>query len=163
VEIFLTISHIIGTALGVGSATLAEIFFLKSARDGVIDPQEGSTLKTIYTVLRVGMVILVLSGFGFLVLYRLTGQAELIYQPKLWAKLTIILILLLGVIGWRARKVPALLDSAVSLTSWYAALVLGIWRSAEAGYATIMLSYVAAVVLVLIILHGVRKTLGIKL
>lgn len=162
-QTFLAISHIIGTVLGVGGATFAEIFYLKSAKDGVIDPQENVTLKTIFYVLRVGMVILVLSGFGFLILYRLTGQTELLYSPKLWAKLTIILILLFGVIAWQAKKVPMWLGSAVSLTSWYAALVLGVWRGVEASYFTIMVAYLFAVVFVIALLSIIRKSLGIKI
>ena len=162
-QTFLTIAHIIGTALGVGGATFAEIFYLKSARDGESDPFQSSALKTIFFVLRIGMVILVLSGFGFLILYRLSGQTELLYHPKLWAKLTIILVLLFGVIAWQARKAPLRWGSAVSLTSWYAALILGAWRGLEASYLTIMTVYLLAIVFAAAALGIIRKLLGIKI
>ncbi len=158
--IFLTAGHIIGTALGVGGATLAEIFYLKSSRDGVVDAAEASFLKTTYRVLRVGMLLLVLSGFGYLLLARIAGTTEALYSPKLWAKLTIILILLAGVLLWQAKKVPMWLGSPVSLVSWYAALILGIWRGLAAPYLTIMVWYAAAIVVVGVILHFIRKALA---
>lgn len=159
----MTISHIIGTVLGVGGATFAEIFYLKSAKDGQIEAYESSTLKTIFYVLRIGLIILVLSGFGYLILARLTGNTELLYEPKLWAKLTIIIVLLFGVIAWQAKKVPIWLGSSGSLTSWYAALILGAWRGLEASYFSIMIVYLLAVLFVAAALSIIRKSLGIKL
>jgi hypothetical protein len=162
-QVFLTISHLIGTVLGVGGATFAEIFYLKAAKDGQINIHESSTLKTIYYVLRIGMIILILSGFGYLIFYRLTGQTHLLYNPTLWAKLTIILVLLFGVVAWQAKKIPMWLGSAVSLTSWYAALVLGAWRGLEASYLTIIIAYFFAIVLAVVALAFIRKLLGIEI
>lgn len=158
-QTLLTILHVVGTALGVGGATFAEIFYVKAMRDGVIDPRESEFLQITYRVLRIGMVLLVLSGFGFLLLYRITDQTELLYNPKLWAKLTIILILLFSVIAWHAKKIPFWLGSAGSLTSWYAALVLGIWRTLEASYGGIIITYFAVTVLIALHLSLLRKVL----
>lgn len=159
----LTLLHIVGVALGVGGATFAEIFFLKSIRDGEVDPIESSFMKVTYRVLRYGTLLLVISGFGFLLWYRFTNQMSLLYEDKLWAKLTIIIILLMGAIGWETRKVPFWLGSTVSFTSWYAALVLGAWRGLDASYFTIMVGYIVAVGLVALILKVIRKKLGIQL
>lgn len=163
IKIFLTIVHIIGVALGTGGATFAEIFFLKSIRDGVIDPVEGSFMKLTYRILRIGLLLLVISGFGYLLLYRFMDQPELLYRAKLWAKLTITIILSLTVIGWEMRKVPVWLGSAISLTSWYAALIIGAWRGLSAPYLVIMGGYVIALVIVTGGLKLIRKSLGISL
>lgn len=163
IKIILTTLHIIGVALGVGGATFAEIFFLKSMRDGKIDPIEGSFMKVTYRILRLGLLLLVISGFGFLVWYRLTDQIPLLYQTKVWAKLTIIIILCLAVIGWEMRKVPLWLGSAISLTSWYAALIIGAWRGLDAPYLVIMAVYLLALVIVAGMLKLIRKSLGIPL
>jgi len=158
----LKIVHLIGTALGVGGATYAEVFYLKAAKDSQIDPREHSTLKTIYYVLRFGMILLVLSGFGYLILYRLTGNSAALYNPRLWAKLTIVLVLLFGVVFWYVRRIPMWLGSAVSLVSWYAALVLGAWRGLQASYLSILGGYLVAIIIVAVILTWIRKILGIK-
>ncbi|MEK7086974.1 MAG: hypothetical protein AAB935_01810 [Patescibacteria group bacterium] len=159
---FLTVFHVIGTALGVGGATFAEFFYLKSVRDGAVDPMEDGVLKITFYVLRIGMIFLVLSGFGFLLFYRLTGQEASLYNPKFLAKLTIILILFLGAIFWQAKKVPLWLGGAGSLTSWYAALILGVWRGLEASYLNIMLFYFLAVLFIAFLLGILRKLAGIK-
>lgn len=153
---FLVIFHIIGAVLGVGGATFAEIFYVKAMQDGVIDPMEGAWMKVIYRVLRIGLVLAVLSGFGFLLLYRLTGEEEKLLDPKLWAKMTIIIILLVNAILLTARKIPFWLGSSLSFTSWYAALILGAWHEIPYSYLNIMIFYSLAVVLIAIILEFIR-------
>lgn len=158
-QFILTASHILGTALGLGGATFAEIFYLKSTRDGVIDATENDFLKTTYLILRIGMIILLFSGFGYLFFYRLTGQTELIYNPKLWAKLTIVAAIILNALMIQAKKISMRLGSAISLTSWYFAFILGSWRSLEAPYLLIILFYIIAVIAVAAFLEIIKKVL----
>src|SRR3989344_7973698 len=155
-------SHIVGTILGVGSATFAEIFVIKALKDGVVEPLEGDYLKTIYTVLRIGLIITVVSGFGFLFLYRIEGQEHLIYSAKLWAKLTIVAILLFNAIMLQSRKIPLLWGSAISFTSWYAAVSLGLFRNISAPYFEILAWYVLAVVAVGFVLDKIHNHFGVK-
>lgn len=162
-QTFLTIAHVIGVVLGAGGATFAEVLSLKALQDGIVDPSETELLKLTYRVLRVGLIILALSGFGYFILWRLTGNAHLIYDPRLLAKLTILVFALLGVIAWSAKKVPIWFGSAASLVSWYSMLILGIWRSLDASYITIMIAYFLAIPAGVVLLAGVRRMLGIKL
>lgn len=153
---FLTILHIIGTVLGVGGATFAEIFAQKALKDGHIDSSEGAFLKATYTAMRIGMVLLLLSGFGYFILFRLTGREELLYLPRFWAKMTITFIILFNAVLLQTRKIPFWLGSAISLTSWYAALVLGVLRGLKASYITIMVWYVVAVMFVAFVIHIIK-------
>jgi uncharacterized membrane protein len=157
----LVITHIIGTVLGVGGATFAEILYLRASRDGTIDEEEGATLKVTYFVLRVGLSLAVLSGFGFLVYYRLNGFESALLDPKLWAKMTIVAIILLNAILLSARKIPLWLGSPISLVSWYAALVLGTWREVPYSYVQIMLGYFVIVIIASTILSWIRKRIEI--
>lgn len=153
----LVITHIIGTVLGVGGATFAEILALRAGRDGVFDDEESATLKVTYFVLRTGLALAILSGFGFLVFYRLNGFESALLDPKLWAKMTIVVIILLNAILWTAHKMPFWLGSPISLVSWYAALVLGTWRDVPYSYVQIMLGYVVIVIIAGVILSYIRK------
>lgn len=155
--------HILGTILGVGGATFAEIFLIKALRDGVIEPLEGDYLKTIYTILRVGLIITVISGFGFLFLYRVTGHEELLYNPKLWAKLTIVTIILINALLLQAHKIPLRFGGAISLASWYSAMLLGIWRTTSAGYLEILGWYILAVIIVKLALDRIHKYFGVHI
>src|SRR3989338_2144896 len=152
----LILAHIIGTVLGVGGATFAEVFHVRAMRDGVITADEGATLKICYTVLRIGLAMLLISGFGFLIYYRLTGQDELLYNPKLWAKMTIVFIIPINAILFQIRKIPTWLATAISLTSWYGALILGIYRDVPYSYLQIIGIYIVAVFAVAFILRRVK-------
>ena len=101
---FLIIIHLIGTVLGVGGATFAEIFYFKAKKDGVIEPLEVDYLRTAYFVLRIGLFILIISGFGFLLFYRLIGAGEVLLNQKLWAKLGIVVILVFNAFLIQAKK-----------------------------------------------------------
>ncbi|HEY4475670.1 MAG TPA: hypothetical protein VJB92_03040 [Candidatus Paceibacterota bacterium] len=161
-DILIKLTHLLGTVLGVGGATFAEIFYLKSLRSGTINETTGDFLKTTYRILRIGMIILIISGFSYLIVNRLEGHAERLYSPRLWSKLTITAILLLGVVAWQAKKIPIWLGSAVSLTSWWAALILGAWRGLGATYLEIIVAYFLLVALMGIALSLIRKTLGVS-
>lgn len=154
--------HILGAVLGTGGATFAEIFSIKALRDGVVEPIEADYLKTVYVIIRIGLILTILSGFGFLFLYRVGGHSEFIYNVKLWAKLTVIIILTLNAILLQAHKMPFWLGGPISFVSWYTALFLGIFRKIDAGYFTIMLWYVVALIVCIVAFRSIRKALGIK-
>lgn len=153
----LIIAHIIGTVIGVGGATFAEIFIIKSLKDGVIDPVESSFLRPTYTAMRVGLFILVLSGFGLLLLNRINGFEENLYDEKFWAKMTIVLMLLFNAVLLQIRKVPLWLGSAVSITSWYSALILGAWHGLSLSFFGILIWYVVAIFIVAGILEFIKR------
>ena len=158
---FLIIVHLIGTVLGVGGATFAEIFYLKAKRDGVIEPLEVDYLKTSYLVLRIGLFILIISGFGFLLFYRLIGVGEALLNPKLWAKLLIVIILISNAFLIQIRKIPMWLGTSISFTSWYGALILGAWRTLDVSFISIIITYVIAIFIVAGILDLIKKYLKI--
>lgn len=159
-QTFLVIIHSIGAMLGVGSVTFAEIFYLKfkTFLGGQLHPTSNSFFKVIFAVERVGLALLVASGLGLLLM---DGEA-LRTDPKLWAKLTIMAVLLFDVVGWKSRKVSGLLWGAVSIASWYTTLILGVWHGLTAPYALIMLWYFAAILIIVAILNLVRNALGIR-
>ena len=159
IRTIITISHIIGTVLGAGGATFAEIFYIKSMRDGQVDPTESSFLKTTYRVIRIGLIILILSGLAYFILFRIEGRTTVLYSERMWAKIILTLIILGNAILLQARKIPFWLGSAISLTSWYAALVLGVWRSMQVPPATMIVVYGAAIMGIALILHIIRASL----
>jgi hypothetical protein len=160
---FLTLAHIIGTVLGAGGATFAEVLSLQALKDGVADPAETNLLRLVYRVLRIGLIILILSGFGYLLFYRLNGNVGILYEPRILAKLTILFFTLLAVIAWQAKMVPYWIGSAGSIVSWYALIILGAWHGLDASYLIIMTSYCIALPIVAVILMFIRKKMGIKL
>lgn len=156
---FITIGHIIGTVLGVGGATFAEVFHRRALRDGRIDDSEGSFLGLTYGMLRLGTILLVLSGFAYFLLLRFGGRGAILYEPRLWAKLIVTVVILVNALLMATRKLPVWVGGSISIVSWYAALILGVWRGLELSLVAIMAWYVGLVALVAIIFR-VWKTEG---
>ncbi len=142
---FLTVSHIVGTVLGVGGSTFAELIYRKANRDRTIDQTEAGFLRLSYGVLRIGLILLVLSGFGFFLLLRLEGHAFVLYKTNLWMKLILTVVLLINAILLQIRKLPMWLGAAVSVVAWYSALALGIWRSLKLPLEVEILFYLVIV------------------
>jgi len=153
----LIISHIVGTVLGVGGATFAEINVIRALRDGKITPEESNLMRGVYTTLRLGFFILLISGFAFLVYYRLNGLEARLYSDKLWAKLTIIGFIGINAMLLQLRRIPLLWGSAISITSWYATLVIGSFGRISYSYLTILTIYAVAVVIVFGILKKIHE------
>lgn len=158
----LKLSHIVATVLGVGGATFAEIFSIKLGRQEKIDQSQLDLMRIVYTVIRLGAILLVLSGFGYLILFRLTGKTDLLYNPRLWAKLIITLVILVNAVALTAKKIPLYLGAGISLTSWYAALVLGGWRGLHGSLGQILFGYLVAILVVTAALAVVKRILGVK-
>src|SRR3972149_3394867 len=158
-NVFLRELHVLGTALGVGGSTFAEIFAIKFAKDKKIDIFEHEILKICVTVIRIGLIILTFSGLGLLVLWRmrLLGP-DVFYSGRFLAKMTILLILLLVALLMNFRLVNLKLGSAVSTACWYGAMILGIARGLELSYFAIMAAFGAFTVFVYLFLEYARKT-----
>ena len=155
--------HLIGAVLGVGGATFVEIFLNKALRDGEIEPLEGSFLKTTYTVVRIGLIISLFTGIGLLLLYRFEDQSFKFYDPTLWAKFTIIGVIVVNALLLQAHKIPIWLGSPLSFVSWYAVLVAGVFlRGPAIPYFQVIFYYLVALILGGLILEGIRRFLGIK-
>src|SRR3989344_9485319 len=78
----LILMHVIGTVLGVGAATFAEIFYTRFNSDNIITDDERKTLSVTYTIMRTGLFLLVISGFGFLLYFRLTEHVGIFSSPS---------------------------------------------------------------------------------
>ena len=161
-EVIIKIGHIIGTVLGVGGTTIAGFLHFKKLAGTVIDKASDTEFsRAIYFIVRVGIVILVLSGFGFLLLARIEGETGHILGPRVLAKLTITLIILVNAVLLQVRKIPFWLGSAISFTSWYAALIIGAWRI-RAGFWDLMLYFLIAIAIVAIVQEIITRIIQKK-
>lgn len=158
------ITHIIGAVLVLGGATFIEVFLNKSLRDGEIDPIEQSFMKTTISVLRVGLFISVFSGLGLILVYRINDQIFRLYDPLLWAKFTILFIVLVNTLFMLTRQIKLKYGSAISFISWYFVFILGFLASGPPyPYTLVMMYYVITLVIGYFVLQGIRRMLGIKL
>ncbi len=108
------------------------------------------------------MALLLISGFGLLLLARIEGNTHYLYDPRIWAKMILALILVLNAIAIQSRKISAWLGGAISLVSWYAALIIGAWRSLDVAWWVMLAVYVAAIAVGYVVQDLVRRKMGVK-
>ena len=84
----LPLVHIVGLALGVGSATAKSILLLRTKSEGAFVPTYLATYRPLTRLIILGMILLTLSGLGWLLLleYPLTPLlvTKLILVAALW-------------------------------------------------------------------------------
>ncbi len=164
IYLFLILAHTVGAVLGVGGATLAEVLLIKALKDGNMDPLESNLMHGVYSVVRVGFVISLVSGFSFLILYKANGQIGQIWNPVLWAKMTVVFSIGLNAILLQARAIPVKLGSAISFVSWYTALFLGVFiRGLSVGYFSVIFVYLIVIIIGIFALDAVRRLFGVHI
>jgi uncharacterized membrane protein len=166
---YIVILHVIGTAIGAGGATYSDFLFYRVIKDGKIDRDEHDLLKTSSYLVWFGFLILICSGIGFLLHPEFSG-----IMPKHYAKILIVTIILINALLLHRKVFPlihyhmkrhrkltkqpfaanvglTLTSGAISIISWYAALILGAWRDLEASLSEIMVIYLGIIILGIIV------------
>ncbi|MEM7621274.1 MAG: hypothetical protein AAF228_12610 [Pseudomonadota bacterium] len=163
----LVIGHLFGLLLGLGGATLLYGYLAKNAFKP-IHPEVIETFHFIAIFVTLGLVLLWITGFGFLLEYSLFAPEKLQNQ-KIYAKLTIVTILTLnglfvhsyvlnkiispGLILIRLpykTKVHLALLATTSGVSWYFAFCLGVIKEYNntVSYGALVLTYLVVLLFV---------------
>lgn len=155
----LLIGHLIGTVLAVGGATMIEIHLNKALADGTMSGDERSLLGLNFTTLRVGLVLSVVTGVGFIALYYFNDQVTRLANPVFWAKMTMLFIVLVNALLLQVHKINLYWGSAFSFVSWWGIMILGFFTSngIRYGYIEIMAAYIAIVLVGAYMLHRIRE------
>lgn len=153
------VAHLLGLCLSIGPVFLIDIRMLRVLRGGPILQAEIDLIAVLSPWIRLGLVLLWVSGAGFLVHYAL-HTPEALANPKLHAKLLIVAILTVNSVlvegylfrqlherlgqplfapGETRQHLAILAIAATSATGWYAALVLGAARELNFACAAWMI------------------------
>lgn len=140
--------HLIGLCFGLGGATMLDFWILRWMRWGGLPVEIARTFLFVSKVVSVGIALLWISGLGFLLIYAIESPEKLA-NPKIWAKVAIVLALTANGLLIHALVLPRvlvdvsrpmfegvshwttivfLISGAVSGVSWYAAFALGVMR-----------------------------------
>ena len=140
--------HLLGLCFGLGGATMLDFWLLRWMRWGYLPDDVVRTFEFVAKAVSAGLVLLWLSGCGFLALYAVSDPAKLA-NPKIVAKLVIVgalsingLVIHRLVLPYvalaraaplfdgfrRRRRLLFVLSGSLSGVSWYAAFALGLLR-----------------------------------
>jgi uncharacterized membrane protein len=159
------IVHNIGFILGVGAATITDIFFFKFLKDNVITQEEKDTMDTLSAVIWAGLAILIVSG---LALY-LPEQARLAVSSKFLIKVVVVGVIVLNgfllnmIVAPNTRRLSfegglpekrfrrlAFALGGISFSSWYIAFFLGVLRRIPVDFNFALWAYLTMLVFVVI-------------
>lgn len=171
--------HLLGMALGFGGALISDVFFFRSLKDYRISESEADTMSVLSQVIWVALAVLVISGVG---LY-LPEMARLNDSPKFLLKVIVVGVVIAngfllnvlvapklikinfggglqqdGGLG-RMRKISFALG-AISVTSWFSAFVLGMFRSSPLPFAQLLMIYLCILVLAISSSQIMERRLG---
>lgn len=172
----LRFAHFIGLALGLGGAILLDLMMLRFFVRGKIIKETYGIFGFASKVVSIGLLLLWVTGIGFLFLYALT-KPELLMNPKVHAKLLIVLILTVNgyfihsviLPGVKAQVGRSLFSGAspvkrtifvtsgaISAVSWVFPVALGAFPQLNfAVPVPVILSvYLALIVLAALAMHG---------
>jgi uncharacterized membrane protein len=168
-DIFVII-HVLGAAIGVGSATVTDLLFFRFLRDYKITEEEAGIINSISQIIWVAIGILFISGVG---LY-LPGSERLNDSAKFMTKLFALGVLVInGVflnivvaprlskiyfsqdekiidIGIRKLRRIAFSLGGISIISWYFIFILGALRSFTLNFTEFMSIYIGLLLLAVV-------------
>lgn len=155
----LTIFHLFGVVIGMGGALMSDFMFFSSIHDEKISHTEIRFLKLGSLAVWLGLTLIIISG---LLLFG-ENPDRYLNSPKFLAKMTIVLVLIVNGIIFHFIHIPRLfrhagahfpssdefmrkaslllISGAVSMISWFSALILGVLKNPPYTYFQIMAIY----------------------
>ena len=137
--------HFIGLALGLGTATFLDLMILRFMLRDNIRPAHAEAFEFGTKVVTAGLVMLWISGLGFLVYYW-GFDPEKLGNPKIWAKMCIVGVLTANAVYLHKLVLPLVqqqvsrpLFSGLTLTQRLQ-MVIGGTTSVTAWYAPVALA-----------------------
>jgi hypothetical protein len=171
--------HLLGLVLGLGAATVLDLVIVRFLIRNRVTGDYWNMIEFCSKVVTAGLILLWLSGLGFLIHYGAFDPSKLMNQ-KVWAKIAIVVILTLngafihGAVlplvrqrigrglfdGLPPRQQSLLLASgAVSATSWYVPLILGaVPQFNGLPVASILLAYAVLLAVAVATARGLART-----
>lgn len=157
------ILHLVGLAFGVGGAYISDAMFFNIMRDKMISVEEHGFFKILHRIITFGLILLIVSGALLFVL----NPDRYLDSSKFLAKVTIVAIIAVNGLLLHYVHMPVLTrmvnqalpenlefrekskllyaSGAVSVVSWTAALILGVFRGIPYTYWQIMGVYLLVV------------------
>ena len=174
--------HLIGMALGLGGATISDLFFFRFLKDLRISLEEANILHMFSQIIWVGLGIAIISGIG---LY-LPDMARLNESAKFMVKVIVVAVVTINGLFLNLKIAPLLVKisfgkkhthqkgelhrerrlayalGAVSMVSWYSAFTLGMFRSSPLDFLPLLGVYTLLLIVGIGVSQVVEKQMGKK-
>lgn len=178
----IAVFHLFGAALGLGSATIADIFFFKFLKDFRISEWEADVMRTLSQVIWFALAVLVITGAG---LYLPEAQ-EFNQSPKFLIKIIVAAVIIANGAFLNLLIAPKLVKisfgekhnheteelhhirkaafalGAISIVSWYSAFILGVLRDVALEFFPLLSIYILLLGAAIIVSQLVERSFARK-
>lgn len=154
---FIILLHVIGTILGTGGATVAEVQITRALRDKNVSPDESALMHINYFLIRVGLTFIIVSAFAMIWYHLQNGSIAILLSDKVLFKEFLVVIIIANAVAIGRRWVPLWLGAATSFTAWWSATILGVAGPLPYNFFTLLVGFIITVLLMAAILHGIKK------
>jgi len=138
-------------------STIALAFYFYVVSQGKTTQSQNQLMHLVYTILRVGMVLVLCGELALLVGHCLLDN-NLYWQdnPALWMRCTVFFVIVANAVAMQWRKVSMWVGPVLAGGSWYGYFFFGAWPSLEQTYLTMFMGYLGWLVVFGAILTVVR-------
>lgn len=161
-KMVIVILHALGAAVGVGAATVTDIFFFRFLRDYRISKGEHELMKTLSNIIWFALGLIVVTGIGLFI----PRSAELLQSSKFLIKIVAVGVVIVNGVFLNLLVSPRLMEisfgeghdhksgelkffrklsfalGAISITSWYTIFVLGNLKSIPVDFRAALGLYI---------------------
>jgi len=142
---FLVLCQALGAFVGAGTAIWSEFSYLYAMRDGELDRAERSHLRVLGHGLRFGLVLLLLSSLGLvLVAYFMHAPMQPAVTPEYWASVTLALLIIYAAWALSHKHLSFALGSAIAFTAWWFLAYLAIGLVPPLSFGAITAFFIVA-------------------
>jgi hypothetical protein len=153
---FLVMLHVIGTILGTGGATVAELQITRALKDKRVSMDERALMHVNYGMIRAGMAILLVSVIGMFLYFEMQENNPMFTSEKLWIKELMFAMIFVNAVALHKRWVPLWLGASISFTSWWGATLLGLAGQLPYSFMTYLVGYAIAILAIAGLFHLLR-------
>lgn len=166
----ITILHILGMAIGLGTATVADLFFFKFLKDFHISEMEASVLKTFSQLIWLALGLIVMTGLGLMIPF----SDVLLTSDQFVMKMLVVTVLVLNSSFLNLFVAPRFLQiqfgehnhvpgelirtrrlvfilGPISIVSWYVAFILIMLKDAPASFDVMWRVYVGLLIVAVLL------------
>lgn len=158
----LVILHALAAAIGVGAATITDIFFFRFLKDYKISESEHSMMNTLSNVIWFALGMIIITGIGLFI----PRSEELLQSSKFLIKVVAVAVVLLNGTALNLVVSPKMMSlnfgevddrklgrhhymrklsfalGAISIVSWYLVFILGSLKSIPIPFITALILYI---------------------
>jgi hypothetical protein len=148
-------TYAVGLCLGVSTIAMTNYFYMVSK--GHTEVAENNMMHIVYTVLRVGMVLALLTEIStFMYYYHVDNFIYWTDNPELLMRATIFSVIVVNAFAMQRRKITMWLGPVFAGGSWYAYFFFSVWIETESTYNILFIGYVAWLSVMFVFLGGLR-------